>query len=845
MRRVLVMVVVLAVVSIAFVSMNASAVPSFTWNTTAAFDSGNKTDSGPQPVNWFASNGVDQTNYGTISVPSSVYSPSQQKTYYVYQGGSNFLPYIIYYDHVAKTWSLPQAVASTNPVSGDGHGAPSMWVDSDGYIFVFYGSHSTAQKAVVTTYPYDTRYWTQLPDVAPHTTYPHLFEYNGWLYVMYRDGNFSWTWKQSYTRGLTWTQGNYFAPWVGGTGGFYIGADKLVGNKLYWQATALDDPGLIRRDNYICVWNLVNNHQYGVNGVDMGISVNRSEVNANCRTLHTDLNSWSNTFDMDTTTGNIYVLINVNYSGSWHVNFTKWNGSAWSVPYSIQSNDGSSSYMQLIVHNSTSVTGFLTGGGFHDVSWTDDYSGDMQHWTYNGVSWTFDYNILTEAQNGLPLNHPVVPLNHVAELELIFDEWFWGPQPPWLPTERMFAWGSGKFVQNRLAGTLNQLETNTDNPSISPNSLSLWSGRGDTFGSFNPTASSPKWRNQQSGDAPGGPANASFVNGAFNVKWTSTGGSGRKGDSIIGAFGIGGDFNVQFSEHPVTIPATGSMYTTLCMKGEPNACDIISLASSVGASGVYYSIVTNAALQPQSIYRAFTLGFNNTIAQVGSDTYVTCDPCWARMVRSGNMYQFYRSSNGASWTLDETANLSASPAQFFVSMGIAGNVVTSGSYSVNINDYALNAGTLLFNGYGTYGIWTSPTMAYDGNRSVPKSITLSYAGASVSSYITSVRLVGVDGQVLYQNDTKITGGSSVTMNIPQDNGFVINSRENMTLRMTFIGGGVSSVDVTSVVVSYNTQFYVGEQALIYGPQVFIWLGVMVVALIGAFWLKKKRDGAGL
>ena len=116
---------------------------------------------------WFASNGVRQP-FNHIDYPPAIYYNG--KTYIVWQG-TDLDPYITYYDHSAKKWG-PAVRVGDNPLSGDSHGAPSLIIDAEGYIHVFYGCHQTSIIYAKSEKPEDINSWVQMSPPVRKATYP-------------------------------------------------------------------------------------------------------------------------------------------------------------------------------------------------------------------------------------------------------------------------------------------------------------------------------------------------------------------------------------------------------------------------------------------------------------------------------------------------------------------------------------------------------------------------------------------------------------------------------------------------------------------------------------------------
>lgn len=145
---------------------------------------------------------------GKMSHPTSVYYNGI--TYVVYQG-ADVDPYIVSYNHSTKVWTGPVKVG-TNPIDNSdlGHCYPTLTVDNNGYIHVFYGAHYTLIQYSKSTSPENISAWTVM-DSPGDGTYgsPYTFS-TGRIYLFYRDGHpdidgYLWGYKYSDNGGTTWS----------------------------------------------------------------------------------------------------------------------------------------------------------------------------------------------------------------------------------------------------------------------------------------------------------------------------------------------------------------------------------------------------------------------------------------------------------------------------------------------------------------------------------------------------------------------------------------------------------------------------------------------------------------
>jgi len=122
-----------------------------------------------------------------INKPAAIhYKGKYDRTYIAYHD-VNANPKIFYYDHKEKYFSEPVKVGETGITWDDDHGAPAIAIDKNGYIHIFYGSHSTPLLYQRSIYPEDIRYWTKPAVIDNITTYPLVFVTNdNKIFVFYR-----------------------------------------------------------------------------------------------------------------------------------------------------------------------------------------------------------------------------------------------------------------------------------------------------------------------------------------------------------------------------------------------------------------------------------------------------------------------------------------------------------------------------------------------------------------------------------------------------------------------------------------------------------------------------------
>lgn len=834
MKNIPILFVILFLIVSIFSSSISVAVSSVVWNTTSNFNSGNKSGNYPIKTLYFADNGVDQPTYDYINIPTSIFIPSLQRTYVVWQATSGYLPYIIYYDHVNKLWSNPFQVANYNPIKGDGHGAPTLWIDSSGFIWVFWGAHHTAVQLYVSSNPYDITSWTNRSPATPHGTYPHLFEYNGYVYYLFRIANLTWTWEKSNDHGASWISGSTFL-WDT-SNFFYIYNTVLSGDKLYYNFIRVDQPTDVRRDNYVCYWNLLNNNQYGIDNSLIGQVVTNTSAGLHCRAVNMgNTIGWASNMILDSNNKPviIYDMLRNGTINTWDIKSIHRLNSSWSNSTQIAITDGSSSYSSMFFKGNI-LYAFLTTGGFKDIA-GDDYSGDLELWTTTNIgnSWSKNQTILTEAQAGYPVNRPYVPLNHNDEITVIFDTWDWRGLSTNL---NLYAWGFNGFVPNFVTNIKSPVETNTDNNHQLSNTVSLWDGYGDTFSQYIPNEYTAKWRNIKTGDGVGTSWNR-FDGSSFKITYNGTGsGSGRKGDSLIGNFNITGNFDIQV-KFSGTFSSSGSVQETLCMLSEPNECDAVSGNNSFGANGIFYNFFNS----PFNIFRAFNVS-NGNPTQIGSDVVSACNPCWLRITKNSNFIIFYRSTDGVNWFTDVNYTFVSAPTVWYVSFSGFGNQVYSGSFTISIDNYKLNSG--MANSYGIAGTWASPLIVYSNDFYVPTNINITFIGSSSTNYIGYVKVINKTNVVLYTYINILRFGTSLNIVIsPLLDSLILSFRQDIRVLIYINGDGKSTFSINSVSVALSpihTQEEIYVQTVTDGVTIMAFVSIVILFFLVVFWVRKYR-----
>lgn len=174
-------------------------------------------------VGYFADNGVGNP-LAIVQHPAGIHKNGI--TYVSYQGPKED-PYIASYNHQTGQWQGPFRAGISELGRRDGgkkfdnHGKPTMLIDDEGYIHIFYGGHGGqasngknplgnthhgANKHAVSKRPYDISQWEDLNNITPFGTYNQALKMdNGDIYLFFRHGahRSDWVYQKSVDNGRT------------------------------------------------------------------------------------------------------------------------------------------------------------------------------------------------------------------------------------------------------------------------------------------------------------------------------------------------------------------------------------------------------------------------------------------------------------------------------------------------------------------------------------------------------------------------------------------------------------------------------------------------------------------
>ena len=129
------------------------------------------------------------------------------RVFCAYQDGGG-RPIMMAYDTAAKRWQGPVR-ASHRGLGADTHGNPSICIDRNGRIHLFFGCHNRRMLHVRSARPYDIAAWQEAPSPTNRATYPESIRMaDGRMFLFYRTGGHMepWSVRTSDDDGETWSK---------------------------------------------------------------------------------------------------------------------------------------------------------------------------------------------------------------------------------------------------------------------------------------------------------------------------------------------------------------------------------------------------------------------------------------------------------------------------------------------------------------------------------------------------------------------------------------------------------------------------------------------------------------
>lgn len=397
-----------------------------------------------ETTDYFAYNGRGKRPILDINRPVAIYNASTNKTYMVWQGGDETCdPYICYYDHSTGRYSDIYKIAE-NPLTKDLHGAPTMVIDDNGYIHVWFGSHSSQMKHIKTQYPITSNEFSLDAWGNPEgfgvsdATYPVAVKTDDAIYLFFRRdlefNNRPWYFTYSTDNGESWSSVQKIIDTTDGDWGEeYVMGYKYQNNKIHltWCEAKHYDITDKRRNVYYAYLNLSNHHLYSINDDDLGTCINLSESNDYCMVFDTSSSSVDKSsnhmhIDLDDD-GNPYIIFQHDDGTNRYWKFARWTGDSWNISTICPSADLRFYDGRIKVYSSNDIDVYITNGSIYKYH-------------YDGSSWTSSL-IYSDTK----INNVALVESARDELKIIFTQ---GQDTSTYDEDlKLWAWGNDGIVE--------------------------------------------------------------------------------------------------------------------------------------------------------------------------------------------------------------------------------------------------------------------------------------------------------------------------------------------------------------------------------------------------------------
>jgi hypothetical protein len=354
----------------------------------------------------------------TLGHPAALrYSGVHNRTYVSYQDRTTD-PEILYFDHDTQTWSAVTKIG-VNPIAPDDHGPPTLEVDASGFLYAFYGSHSTAQKVKKSNSAEDISAWTAKTDVDAFASYPqpHM-RASGTMQVFYRratssgGGGPNFSFKTTSDGATTWSTATdvvYFAAATDIYGNVHYESDTII--HLAWFKW--DTPDQTNRKN-VYYAKSTNGGTSWTKADGTALTLPISEAAAEKVYDSESLNDQAYVWDVKVDAGGKpVILFNTGTGATATYKCARWSGSAWVIS-TISATHWVRNLGALDCVSATIYDAYITKGSF------TGRGGELMRYrsTDSGATWTFAESLKPGATfKGFS---PQVVRNYSADVKVVW-----------------------------------------------------------------------------------------------------------------------------------------------------------------------------------------------------------------------------------------------------------------------------------------------------------------------------------------------------------------------------------------------------------------------------------------
>lgn len=213
---------------------------------------------------FFAATGATFPWYTGATWPPGIYFADTDTTWFAWEawwpGLSRRQVECTTFNHTTRLWT-PRTVIGTATLTHDSHGVPSLARDASGYVYCFYGAHTTPMQVSSTYAPNDPSVWVPRTALLDHNSYPHCHLVGSTFYLFMRDDTNSTertlalVKSTSLTAGVpAWDASKTQIADMDPDSRFYQGNHALVGTDIHILATRAPADDTERRHVFYLVY---------------------------------------------------------------------------------------------------------------------------------------------------------------------------------------------------------------------------------------------------------------------------------------------------------------------------------------------------------------------------------------------------------------------------------------------------------------------------------------------------------------------------------------------------------------------------------------------------------------
>lgn len=305
----------------------------------------------PMLPNYFEGDFTTQPNSASAVWPSAAYDAASDKTFYAWLAeGSPQLVRIAAFDHATALWGDAVTITRQTSFADDTHGNPSVAIDHQGYVYVFWGSHNTSQLWAISASAGNISAWNIQTALSGDYTYPKPVRFGTDLYLFIRVGSTSdskFVVRKSSPSGGAATFGAEvnLIDWTPANVGIYVAEVRALGSEIEFmccQQTGTSPQ--IRRHLFYAAWNPSTGALRNLDSSTTVASGSLPVLHALAISDFREFDSGSNITEIPSwcrdATGDLHVAFFDGSADPYPLKHMVWASGAWSSPFTVVSLEG-------------------------------------------------------------------------------------------------------------------------------------------------------------------------------------------------------------------------------------------------------------------------------------------------------------------------------------------------------------------------------------------------------------------------------------------------------------------------------------------------------------------------